>query len=84
MEERMTAIEMTGTVDERRQLKLDGVLPFAGPVRVRVIVLAPMDEDEDELAWLRAAARNPAFASLREAEEDVYTLSDGKPFCDEA
>ena len=21
---------------------------------------------------------------LREAEEDVYTLSDGKPFCDEA
>ena len=37
----MTAIEMTGTVDENHQLKLDGVLPFAGPKRVRVIVLAP-------------------------------------------
>ena len=41
MEVPMTAIEMTGTVDENHQLKLDGVLPFAGPKRVRVIVLAP-------------------------------------------
>ena len=36
----MTAIEMTGTVDENHQLKLDGLLPIAGPKRVRVIVLS--------------------------------------------
>lgn len=37
----MTAIEMTGTVDENHQLQLDGILPIAGPKRVRVIVLSP-------------------------------------------
>lgn len=84
MEGTMTAIEMTGTIDEHRQLRLDGTLPFSGPMRVRVLVLSPLSEEWDEMAWLRAAARNPAFASLREAAEDLYTLADGEPFCDEA
>jgi hypothetical protein len=38
--------------------------------------LADIDENE----WLRCAASNPAFAFLKEPEEDVYTLADGKPF----
>jgi hypothetical protein len=33
MKSMMTAVEMTGTVDENRQLKLDGALPFFGPRR---------------------------------------------------
>ena len=45
----MTAIEMTGTVDENHQLKLDGVLPIAGPKRVRVIDLSPLTEITDDL-----------------------------------
>jgi len=83
MEVRMTAIEMTGTVDENHQLKLDGVLPFAGPKRVRVIVLSPLTEipdDWNETDWLKAALSNPAFDYLRDPEEDIYTISDGKPF----
>ena len=85
MEGAMTAIEMTGTIDEQRQLKLDSAFPYPGPLRVRVLILSPLGEaEEDEAAWLRAAARNPAFASLREPEEDIYTSSDGKPFRDEA
>lgn len=36
----------------------------------------------NELEWLRAAALNPAFDFLKDSEEDIYTLADGKPFND--
>ncbi|MBN1994401.1 MAG: hypothetical protein JW953_17010 [Anaerolineae bacterium] len=79
----MTAIEMTGTVDEHHQLQLDGLLPTLGPMRVRVIVLYPINGDEvDETEWLQAAARNPAFDFLNDPEEDLYSLNDGKSFHD--
>lgn len=83
MEIPMTAIEMTGTVDENHQLQLDGILPFAGPKRVRVIVLSPLTEIADELSdveWLKASLSNSAFEYLRDPEEDIYTIRDGKPF----
>lgn len=83
MEVPMTAIEMTGTVDENHQLKLDGALPIAGPKRVRVIVLSPLTEVADEFSemeWLKASLSNPAFEYLRDPEEDIYTIHDGKPF----
>ena len=38
------------------------------------------DEVTDE-AWLSSAANNPAFDFLNDAEEDIYTISDGEPFC---
>ncbi|HMB93042.1 MAG TPA: hypothetical protein VKP65_19485 [Rhodothermales bacterium] len=75
----MEAIEMTGIVDEDGQLRLD--TPIApshkGPVRV---ILLFAEEDISEQQWLQAAARNPAFAFLEDAEEDIYTVEDGKPF----
>jgi hypothetical protein len=86
MEVPMTAIEMTGTVDENHQLQLDGVLPIAGPKRVRVIVLSPLIENADEqsewseMEWLKASLSNAAFEYLRDPEEDIYTIKDGKPF----
>lgn len=49
METTMTAIEVTGTVDEHQQLLLDHALPIAGPGRVRVIVLYPLADEWDEL-----------------------------------
>ena len=79
----MTAIEMTGTVDENRQLQLDGELPFAGPKRVRVIVLSPLTEiteEWNEVEWLKASLSSSAFEYLRDPEEDIYTIQDGKPF----
>jgi hypothetical protein len=73
----MTAVEMTGTVNEQHQLQLDDVLPIQGPRKVRVIVLySPLDELSEE-GWLKAAARNPAFESLRESNEDIYSPADG-------
>ncbi len=80
MEAAMTAIEMTGTVDEDHRLELDEALPVSGPMRVRVIVLYPVAEGLGEDEWLRAAARNPAFHDLGAPEEDVYSLEDGDPF----
>ena len=83
MEVPMRAIEMTGTVDENHQLRLDGVLPFAGPQRVRVIVLSPLTEiadDWNEMEWLKTSLNNSAFEYLRSPEEDIYSIHDGKPF----
>lgn len=82
MESVLTAIEMTGTVDQHRHLQLDKPLPFAGPARVKVIVLYPLTEEIGETEWLSAVARNPAFAYLHDSSEDIYTLADGKPFDD--
>ena len=82
MEVPMTAIEMTGTVDENHQLKLDGPLPITGPKRVRVIVLSPLTENDEELnemEWLKASLNNSAFEYLRDPAEDIYTLNDGNP-----
>ncbi|HEX9372516.1 MAG TPA: hypothetical protein VF897_16005 [Roseiflexaceae bacterium] len=83
MEVTMKAIETTGTVDQERRLVLDGPLPIAGPSRVRVIILLTEETDIDEQEWLRTAAANPAFDFLREPEEDIYTLTDGKAFDDQ-
>lgn len=52
-------------------------------MRVRVLVLYPLSEEWDEGEWLQAAAQNPAFAFLKDQEEDLYTLDDGKPFDDQ-
>jgi hypothetical protein len=81
----ITTIETTGTVAKNRQsLQLDDVLPVSSPKRVRVIVLYEADNQKwDEAEWLQAAANNPAFDFLNDPAEDIYSLSDGKPFYDE-
>lgn len=84
MDTPLTAIETTGTIDEHNQLRLDESLPISGPTRVRVIVLYGGNGDWDEVEWLKAATRNPAFADLADVQGDIYSLSDGKPFYDEA
>ena len=84
MDATLRAIETTGTVDRDHRLVLDSPLPIAGPSRVRVIILVAEEEiDIAEQEWLRAAAANPAFEFLKDPEEDIYTLADGKPFDDQ-
>jgi hypothetical protein len=84
MEATLRAVEMTGTVDEHHQLQLDGALPISSPTRVRVIVLYPLNDEWTESEWMHAAARNPAFEYLKDAAEDLYTVTDGEPFRDKA
>jgi hypothetical protein len=83
MEAATKAIETMGTIDAQHQLVLDEPLPVVGSTRVRVIILMPEESDIDEVEWLRAAAANPAFDFLKEAEEDIHTLADGRPFHDQ-
>ena len=79
MESTLRAIETTGTVDERQQLRLDKPLPVTASGKVRVIVLIS-EEDAEEREWMHAAAANPAFDFLQDPEEDLYTPDDGRPF----
>lgn len=81
LEATLTAIEMTGMIDDEHQLHLDATLPIDGPRRVRVIVLYPEDELEESM-WLHAANVNPAFADLSDPAEDIYSLTDGSPYHD--
>ena len=83
MENVEKAIEATGTIDADRRLVLDGPLPVIGPARVRVIILLPEETDIGEKEWLRVANANPAFDFLKETEEDIYTIEDGRPFYDQ-
>ena len=83
MEPTLTAIELTGMVDEHHELQLDDVLPILGPQRVRVIVLFSTVDEWGEDEWLQTATRCPAFDFLRDPEEDIYTMTDGKPYQDE-
>ncbi|MGB3790823.1 MAG: hypothetical protein WA949_22640 [Phormidesmis sp.] len=73
------AIEATGMIDSQGYLQLDQPLSNAKDQRVRVIVLLAEDDTISEQDWLKAAATNPVFAFLADAEEDIYTLNDGKP-----
>ncbi len=82
MEASLKVIEVNGSIDEQRQLHLDKPLPIVGPSRVRVIILIPEQTNIDEDQWVHAAS-NLAFDFLREPEEDIYALTDGKPFHDQ-
>jgi hypothetical protein len=79
----MNAIEATGVVDAQHQLRLDEPLPVPVQSRVRVIVLVPEAEDISEEVWTRTVSASPAFDFLKDAAEDVYTSTDGKPFHDQ-
>lgn len=75
------AIEVEGVIDDARRLLLVEPLPEMKPSRVRVIILVPEEADEiDERSWLRAASSSDAFAFLDDAEENIYTAEDGKPY----
>lgn len=82
----LRAIETTGLLEAQRRLWLDTPLPVSvvDPIPVRIIVLFPEEiyEEISEPEWLHAAATNPAFSFLKDAAEDIYTLSDGRPFDD--
>ena len=80
METISKAIETSGTLDDQRHITLDESLPELEGKRIRIIVLVPESDDIPESEWLHAAVTSSAFDFLKEPEEDIYTLEDGKPF----
>ena len=83
MDNAMTAIEVEGSIDERRRLHVDAPLPIAGPSRVRVLILFSEPNDFDESEWRHAVSSSPAFDFLADPAEDIYRPADGKPFLDQ-
>ncbi|MCK5522237.1 MAG: hypothetical protein KAI83_03795 [Thiomargarita sp.] len=81
------AIETTGFVNAQHELLLDEKFPMIKPSRVRVIIMiteedTSFSETVSEAEWLKVASQNPAFDFLKDAKEDIYSLTDGKPFYD--
>lgn len=75
----LTAIETTGTIQQNGRIVIDETFAVDEPTSVRVIVLFSESEDIGENEWMKAASNNEAFDFLNEPEEDIYTLTDGKP-----
>lgn len=75
----LTAIETTGTIEQNGKIVIDETFSVDAPTSVRVIVLFPEAEDVQESEWMKAASNNEVFDFLNDAEEDIYSLTDGKP-----
>ena len=75
----LTAIETTGTIEQSGRITIDETFSVSAPTSVRVIVLFPETEDFSESEWRQAATTNEAFNFLNDPEEDIYSLTDGKP-----
>ena len=78
----MRAIKPTGILNIQGQIQGDRPIPQAKNRLVRVILLMPEDE-LNEQTWLDAVSNNPSFAFLNDPEEDIYTLKDGQPVAHE-
>ena len=72
-------IEKDGSVRLPKKVKLSG--PRRAILTILDETLPVMDTDDwSETEWLKASMSNPAFEYLRDPQEDIYTLRDGKPF----
>jgi len=81
----MQTIETTGIINSDNILKIQQKIhkQFLNK-SVRVLILFN-DENEntdniDEKLWLKSISENSAFDFLNNNEEDIYSLTDGKPF----
>jgi len=79
----MKAFETTAIVERRNRLRLDRPIAPAAGCHVRVIVLVPDDDADDEQTWLEAASRSDAYSFLGDEAEDVCTMKDGGAFHDQ-
>ncbi|MDP6072811.1 MAG: hypothetical protein QGG34_14850 [SAR202 cluster bacterium] len=74
------ALFVNGKIDEDGQLHLDEPVADLPPSRVGVVSFVTDDSDISEKEWLHLLMSDPDFDFLKDPEEDIYTLDDGKPF----
>jgi hypothetical protein len=73
-------IEKDGTVRLPKKLKLSGPRRAILTILDEKLPVVDVDDELNETEWLKASMSNPAFDYLRDPEEDIYTIRDGKPF----
>ena len=76
----MKAIETTGHIDKQGLLKLDEKIKLNKQEKVKVIILINDDEELEDDKWVKTLSNNSAFDFLNGKEEDIYSLTDGRPF----
>lgn len=75
----MQAFETSGRVNKKGLLQISpDLLLKEGEVKVIIMY----NEEPEETEWLKTITNNPAFDFLKEPEENIYSLTDGKPFHD--
>ncbi|MBL7684804.1 MAG: hypothetical protein JNK65_02085 [Deltaproteobacteria bacterium] len=77
----MKAIELIASINEKGHLVHSQALPFKKESVVKVIILSSDDPDnsvEDEISWIKFASQNEVLDFLKDPQEDIYSLSDGK------
>ena len=79
----MRAIEINSKTDKKGRLKIDYDL-IQKNTNVRVLILLDEQDDEakEEKIWLSSVLNNSAFDFLKDEEEDIYSITDGKPLND--
>jgi len=83
--ELLARVEDTGEriVIEQEGRAIAALITYADLKRLEALEAALINKAKlEEYEWLKAAIRNPAFDSLRDSAEDIYTLADGVPFHD--
>lgn len=75
------AFEVDGLIDDKKRLLINEPLPIKGPKKVKVLILIEED-DLDEENFYKSLSENPSFNFLKEPEEDIYSIEDGKDFKD--
>ncbi|MEG4028929.1 MULTISPECIES: type II toxin-antitoxin system Phd/YefM family antitoxin [unclassified Microcoleus] len=85
--ELIARVEDTGEriVIEQEGRAIAAIITYAELKRLEALEAALIYKAKlEEYQWLKAAIANPAFDSLRNSAEDMYTLADGLPFHDPA
>ena len=81
----MIAVETTGIIDNNNILKINKQInkQFLNK-SVRILILLPEEKDTadeiNEKVWLKSISNNLVFDFLNDPQEDIYSVTDGKPF----
>jgi hypothetical protein len=66
----------------REHIILDEPYELPANSSLMVTVLPVSLDGNSESGWLRTAKTSDAFAFLANPAEDIYAITDGRPFCD--
>lgn len=70
-------------VIEQQGKEIAAVIAYSDLKRLEALEAALLKKVEsEEYEWLKIVARNSTFDFIKDTEEDIYTLADGKPFHD--